>query len=58
MPLTSHLVLEDDHEAEWLLANQIDDVLIVLEGDSCHVETLRFVFFLPKVERRRQENVI
>lgn len=58
MPLIFHLILEDNHEAEWFLANQVDDGLIVFEGDSLHVETLRFVFFLPTAERKRQGNLI
>lgn len=47
----THLVFEDDHEAERLLGDEVDDGLVVLEGDQGHIQALRLVFVLAGTGR-------
>lgn len=43
---SSHLVFQDRHQAERLLGDEVDDRLIVLEGDRGYIQALQLVLLL------------
>lgn len=49
----SDLVFEDDHQAERLLGDEVDDGLVVLEGDHGYVQALHLVLFLDQRKQSR-----
>lgn len=55
--MKSRLVFEDDHQAERLLGNEVDDRLVVGEGDRGYVQALHLVLFLMQGRSGAREKI-